>query len=591
LCEVLDPTAANGRPEPAPAQDEVRIVLGPMSDRDVSDLLDALVPLRASLRSRVVELAGGNPDLAVQIVGDRIENDGLVVIDGVYDLRAGERLLLPPPLSRAWSDRIGRVMASLGAHERTALVAGALLGADGLRWRWSALCAAAGVAEPEIRERIATLVNFEVAGPQFVHPAIPLLLREAWSDLAAAETALAAIEEWSVPPAVLGPLLLRAGRMEEARGPMLAAAAEAWRTGDPDRAMELLDARGDIARALGKAPTGRELVQDELLRARIAWARGKGVVAAANAAVEAAERDGLTADLAEARLLLGQAFAERGDPTSAHAELQRADELFRAAGDPVGAARALTRSGDLARSEGDLDAAVQRYRQAGAAIGTGGDPSVRAAIRLGMALVTLSRGRVNEAETELLSALHSARAAGAREAEADLLCALGDAARLGNRAAAADARYRAALSEAPYQDMRRVRAIGLRRVYLRLATGRHSEAAGQLDALLAGPRGEVAGPFEAGCALARLVLAVRRDDRSWTAALESAQVALLQLRDADAAWLLELAGRRACDAGRSERAEVVWRLAAANYRALGRHADGARIDRAAETLPRARIGR
>jgi hypothetical protein len=123
---------------------------------------------------------------------------------------------------------------------------------------------------------------------------------------------------------------------------------------------------------------------------------------------------------------------------------------------------------------------------------------------------------------------------------------------------------------------------------LRLAAGRVGEAAGQLDAL---PAGDGLGPFEAGRVLTNLGLAVRRDDRTWGAALEGAQRALEALRDADTPWLLELAGRRACDAGRIERARRVWRLATVAYRGLGRPSDAGRVERAAETLVRARVGR
>ncbi|MEQ1508214.1 MAG: serine/threonine-protein kinase, partial [Myxococcota bacterium] len=80
-----------------------RVRLLPMPDRELAALLDARVPLRPSLRARVIELSAGNPEVAVLLVADRIEQDALVSVDGAYELRAGARLVLP--------DRIGRPYA------------------------------------------------------------------------------------------------------------------------------------------------------------------------------------------------------------------------------------------------------------------------------------------------------------------------------------------------------------------------------------------------------------------------------------------------------------------------------------------------
>ncbi|MEQ1571606.1 MAG: protein kinase, partial [Myxococcota bacterium] len=83
--------------------DLVRVTLGPMSDRDLAALLDARIPLASSLRARTIELAGGNPDLAVQLVADRIAADALVPVDGGYDLAPGSSLVLPQRVVRTYA--------------------------------------------------------------------------------------------------------------------------------------------------------------------------------------------------------------------------------------------------------------------------------------------------------------------------------------------------------------------------------------------------------------------------------------------------------------------------------------------------------
>ena len=149
--------------------------LGRMSDTEVTALLDALLPLRPSLRARVIDLAGGNPDLAVRLVADRIEQDALVSVDGGYDLRPGTRLALPERLGRIYADRIAAIVPTLDASERTALCAAAILGTTD---PWERVCAAAGEVDPDrLVEKLTGLVRRGL-DRGFEHPAIPLLIGE-----------------------------------------------------------------------------------------------------------------------------------------------------------------------------------------------------------------------------------------------------------------------------------------------------------------------------------------------------------------------------------------------------------------------------
>lgn len=563
------------------------VSLGPMSDAEVTALLDALVPLRPSLRARVVELAGGNPDLAVRLVADRIEQDALVAVDSGYDLRPGTRLALPDRLARTYADRIASVVPGLGGPERTALCAAAILGSTD---RWDRVCAAAGDVDPvALVPKLGGLVR-PLPDLGFAHPAIPLLLREGWADLAAAEVALAALEGQVVSPGLLGPLLLRAGRMAEAARPLLLGAEEAFEAGDLDRALDLADRRVELQRGLGHDPEGPDAVADALLRARIAWAAGRPFAELADRAVTLAENHAQVAAAAEARLLVAAAAHESGDDAPARKALRKALDGFLSVDDPVGAARVLCAGGDLARSAGDLEAAANLYKRAASRMAGRDDARIGALIHTGSAAVNLARGRPEEAETELLATLHAVRAAGAVSAESEVLCALGDTARTSGRSAAADARYRAALARVPWHDVRRVRAIQLRRIYLRLAAGRAGEAAGNLDGLLSGVHPDDRSPFVRMCRLVQVVLAVRRDDRTWENTLARAREAIVRIRDPDAAWLLEVAGRRACDLGRLARAEVTWQWSVQLYRALGRGPDVVRLERSLQTLTRADLG-
>src|SRR5262249_7802080 len=88
--------------DPGPAA----VALGPMSDTELGALADALLPLRPSLRARLVALAGGHPAFLSEILADRIESDAFVMTDGLYDLRPDEALVLPPAIREHWRQRI-----------------------------------------------------------------------------------------------------------------------------------------------------------------------------------------------------------------------------------------------------------------------------------------------------------------------------------------------------------------------------------------------------------------------------------------------------------------------------------------------------
>jgi hypothetical protein len=80
--------------------------------------------------------------------------------------------------------------------------------------------------------------------------------------------------------------------------------------------------------------------------------------------------------------------------------------------------------------------------------------------------------------------------------------------------------------------------------------------------------------------------AARRDFASWDAHLDAA-IEILKTSDGndpDLAWAANVAGDLALDAGEHERARAVYEVALAQYRALGRAEETARLEQRIASL-------
>lgn len=178
----------------------------------------------------------------------------------------------------------------------------------------------------------------------------------------------------------------------------------------------LLHMRGAIVEALGtyrRATSAAEAIGDTraVLRClvRIGWAemqRGDLTTARATyeGALAVALADGDPVDVGNARNGLSSVLCRAGDLDRALEERRAAARVFEEVGAPNGMAVALNGLGEIARQRGDLDGAEAAYRGAAAAYEAAGSDD-RIVARLNLALLLVHRGRARELPPLLLPEL------------------------------------------------------------------------------------------------------------------------------------------------------------------------------------------
>ncbi|MEZ4473963.1 MAG: ATP-binding protein [bacterium] len=361
----------------------------------------------------------------------------------------GRRGDVPGAVSTLWQARISEVIGA-DAEARSACELAAALGPIVDPAEWEATCAMAGVApRPDLHERLQAaglLVRETAEGPlRFAH----VMAREALRQSARDGGRWA---RWNAVCATfLGPSgdverqahhLLAARRLDEALGPLDAAARRHLERAEPLRARRLILARARALRALGI-----ERGAPAWIETRVAWAEQ----AAASGDVGGALRHGRRA-LAEARpahlpclvgralIVLGRMTRQLGDAGAGLAALEEALQVaeLRADCHLLTAARletlwSLVKGGRLA----EADALARRVLTTKEPV----EPSQLAEARYAVATLAWRRGRVHQAELYGEAAFSGYREAGARTGMAHAACLLGDVARARGAHAAARERY------------------------------------------------------------------------------------------------------------------------------------------------------
>jgi AAA ATPase-like protein len=459
--------ATDGRPplgpdEVMPAARWHRLVLGPLHEDDLGELLDQRFPRppRRSLRSRVIAVAAGNPLYAIE----------LMAAHGTSVTSVEDSLKLPPRLEELLAGRLERLpdeaaeplaaVASLAAPTVALVVAA--LGAD----------ARAGLAYA-LDDNILQVSEGRL---QFSHPLL----------------AVAALDR-------LAPSVRRA-----LHGRLAASVAD-----DEERGRHLvLSADGPDAETAAGAERAADL------------ARARGAPEAAGLLAEAAIRltpPGRTADLLRRRVAAGYHWVTAGEISRGRAHMAAAVD---AAPQGPGRAELQWRLGMLAHLDGDLGQAIRLLETARAGAGEDHGPAVEATRRLA-GLYGL-QGRMGDSVRCWRSALDAARVAGDRRAELETLC-YGHSAVLVGAVTAAELRDRVerlagvAGSFAPHEDPVAFLA------WLHMLMGQPAAAAGSLERLYqrAAEQGEEIGQAAVSALLAQAELAAGNWERARQLAREA----------------------------------------------------------------------
>ena len=343
------------------------IEVGPLDGLSMSRLIEGLLGLETGVGARIASHSGGNPQFAVELVGDLVERGVLVPTAEGFALAPGGRLELPEALHEVWSARVESFLPSLPVGADEALEIAAVLGRDVDRLELAQVCAEAARLLPDgLGERLsaAGLARRTEAGFRFSQSMLRrCLLRRAdhGGRLAAWHAACARVVS-EEEPLRLGTHLAGAGDVQAAIPLLLRAAADPGRpsalqvTAEVD---ELLDRLGvpehDPLRGAALRHRGEALLE----RSRYAEA-----IRVSDRVLAQRDREGWAYFGAKALACRGRACRATGRYAEASEALEEAIEGFEALGDLAAAAHSLHGLALVDKIQGRLEQAAERVEKA-----------------------------------------------------------------------------------------------------------------------------------------------------------------------------------------------------------------------------------
>ncbi|MCA9491896.1 MAG: AAA family ATPase, partial [Myxococcales bacterium] len=388
-----------------------RIEVGPLPREPFMELVQDLLGLEPELARVVVDRTAGNPQFAIQVVGDWIHRHLLEPGPEGFTLAPGAPAMLPSTLREVWDHRLDRFLDQRPSDDSAALRVAALLGREVQTAEWLAACTELGVrpsdhlARDLVVRRLASGDDPRV-GWAFVHG----LLREA-VDASIPEEARSrmhlACAHAIADDERRGRHLLRARAFDEAASPLLEGALRALVRADFPRATEII-AEADRALEASSIPPddrrwGRRLfVACALAQQRSDLDLGDEL---ARRMMREAEQHGWNQERGHALSALGRAALMRWDLPRSLAYFLEAKEICVSEGEVDGElaclrglAAATIYAGDLDEAEIWVGQMKERLRPEASALIHGGH-------HLMVATMAQARMRLPEAIDEMRQAL------------------------------------------------------------------------------------------------------------------------------------------------------------------------------------------
>lgn len=265
-------------------QEATHFRIGPLPPEHRAQLVNELLNIEGDLAKRVDERTRGNPLFAVQLVGDWVGRGVLEVGKTGFELRAGEKAVIPDELYGIWLARVRRVLETTASGSDdglesplAALELAAVLGQEVDQGEWEALCK---LASTPISRRlvdglcVSRLANRTETGWQFVHS----MLRESMERSAREAGRLVAHHDQCAQMLQqryskqhlginerIGQHLIAAGQLKDALAPLSRAARERLDLGMPDAAIQLIKTCQQTIDALKLSPVHPERLRVTLL--------------------------------------------------------------------------------------------------------------------------------------------------------------------------------------------------------------------------------------------------------------------------------------------------------------------------------------
>jgi serine/threonine protein kinase/tetratricopeptide (TPR) repeat protein len=577
----------------------VQLPVGPLEPGAHRDLIEALVGVPGELSAKLAERTRGNPLFAVQLVGDWIERGVLVRGPDGFAVAEGALAELPPDLHAVWSARADRLLARHGPPEARALELAAALGDRVLHEEWRAVCARsrarASASLVADLERMALILP-DREGFTFTHPMLRETLERrareggrhadhhracaSMLELRGADQRPEALERVALH-------LLEAGDDGDALDYLHRAAQARFEQGEMGRTLALLDARAAAVGRLGLSDADPRAAAGWPLRLQVL--REQGELERAHAlgerALRAAEAEGWRELHARVLLELGILDQTRGDADRALRRLGAAVAAADALGDRALEARARVELGRARFERGDIDGAAAELQAGRGLAAELRQTALIAAADWQLARLDKHAGEPAAAVARLTQALAAFEALGARAGVARCTNELGEMARLQGDLDAAELHYREALRRMEETGSEGAQIVRVNLGLVMQEHGRVRESRGVLERALQvfaqGGRRGLMGVVHASllpCA------AAEHHWPEWDLRLEVARDLLgaARLVDVDLPRVLERAAALARRAGHGARADAALGLARAQWQALGRPDQVARLD----ALPR-----
>jgi serine/threonine protein kinase/tetratricopeptide (TPR) repeat protein len=487
------------------------IQLGPLAAEDRSVLVRELLGLEPSLAALVERRSGGNPQFAVQLVGDWIQKGHLVRGEVGFAVRQGVQPDFPADLQAVWERRLDAALPL--ERDTRCLQLAAELGMEVDPVEWKEACSIAGI--PMDSSLIETLTkahlvvsNKRGGGWAFAHTLVrESLKRQAEFEGIRVRHHVAVAEMLSGREGVEGRLgrhLLHAGDLVTAVDVLLAGAERCRQEGRQALGMELLALREKALVEL-QIPTSDLrwvhgwMVQQYFYRRRKNFLKANEVLSKVLKVTDGVV--GTREVRARAWLGLGGIHRLKGEPEEARLYLNKV--LQQGMDDISILSRTMDEMGVLELAYGNHILAAQFFEGALKYAEKLDNKDEEFRVRQNMAGVYRRQGDTDTAHVHLSAALKHHRKTGSKQSQARCLNDLAELDRFTGNWVEAEEGYRQALAILSAVGDQRFFTAGLNLGIIYSETGRSIEARAQLERSLAALK--VSGlPSLEGCTLLTL---------------------------------------------------------------------------------------
>ena len=565
-----------------------RLSIGALPLADHKVLVDTLLRFEPGLSARLTAHTAGNPRFAVSLVADWVSRgalqttpDGFTVPDNVLDELPGNPVEL-------WRRNLESALADLSDDQCACLELAATLGTRVEMGEWRAVCARSRLRpQPELIDswvRLHLLLR-RPSGFAFGHHVIRDTLfkraKAAGRRVQHHRVCATIVELRGTPgPETSGRVarhLLAGGDRRDALDYILQAARGHAAVGQADRVLPWLDLWEPIAEQIPLPASAHERRVAWSLRLDALWLIGSADHTTATARLfDQAESRRDLRGLAALHRALG--YYQKGEFQQADDELHRAADY--ASGDVHLTTRIGLEQGRLALESGDLDGARSLLATTRLSAGKARDIRAEATVSWLLGRIEKQAGNLPAAHAAFTRAVSGYEAARDRNGLARCTNELGEIARLEGDLDTAQGHYREALRMMVRLNSDNTDIVRVNLGLVLLSGGHADQARPILETALSAFKETGRLALVATTRVALLPCAAAEGAwAEWDTRLLSASRDLKKTRfvDVDLAWLLERAAEVARQMGQPLRADAALALAEAQWTALDRPTDLARV--------------